>query len=72
LIASQQRYYLQRLTEQVFLVRERLSVNGESGPNDRIVHSFAFRDDALKCVADLNERQRERDAHDDHGGEKGL
>jgi len=67
LIASKQRYYLQRLTEQVFLVRERLSVNGEAGPDDRIVRSFAFREDALKCAAGLNEKQNEPDEHDGHG-----
>jgi len=64
MIASKNRYYVQRLTEQVFLVRERLSSDRGPGPDDRIVHSFAFRDDASKCTDGLNEKQRERDEHD--------
>ncbi len=33
-------YYVQGLTDQIFLVRERMSANGEQGPDDRIVKSF--------------------------------
>ncbi len=33
------RYYVQRLTEQVFLVRERMSIDGRPGPDDRLVRS---------------------------------
>ena len=40
------RYYVQSLTDQVFLVRERKSIDEEQGPNDRIVRSFAIRADA--------------------------
>jgi len=36
------RYYVQRLTEQVFLIRERTSAEEERGPDDRIVRSFVF------------------------------
>jgi len=40
------RYYVQRLTEQVFLIRECLSADGKPGSNDRIVRSFDIRHDA--------------------------
>ena len=50
------RYYVQRLTEQVFLIRERKSADGESGPDDRIVRSFVFRHDAYMYV-DTDERE---------------
>ncbi|MBA2682750.1 MAG: hypothetical protein H0U76_30705 [Ktedonobacteraceae bacterium] len=48
------RYYVQPLTDQVFLVRERKSVDGGPGPNDRIVRSFAIRADAYMHVNTLN------------------
>ncbi len=48
------RYYVQPLTEQVFLIRERKSLDGGPGPNDRIVRSFAIRADAYMHVNALN------------------
>ena len=48
------RYYVQNLTEQVFLVRECESVDGGPGPNDRIVRSFSVRADAYAYVNTLN------------------
>jgi len=57
------RYYVQRLTEQVFLIRERKTVDGESGPDDRIVRSFVFRHDAYMYVDDMNEKQKKLDEH---------
>ena len=59
------RYYVQRLTEQVFLIRERKSVDGESGPDDRIVRSFVFRHDAYRYVDSMNEKQKKLDEHHD-------
>ena len=59
------RYYVQRLTEQVFLIRERESSDGESGPDDRIVRSFVFRHDAYMYVDTMNEKQKNLD--EDHG-----
>jgi len=53
------RYYVQRLTEQVFLIRERESSDGESGPDDRIVRSFAFHHDAYRYVDEMNEKQKQ-------------
>jgi hypothetical protein len=57
------RYYVQRLTEQVFVIREKTD-DGESGPDDRIVRSFVFRHDAYMYVDSMNEKQKNLD--DDH------
>ena len=51
------RYYVQRLTEQVFLVRERISIDGRPGPDDRLVRSFDMRHDAEMYAGSVNERQ---------------
>jgi hypothetical protein len=59
------RYYVQRLTEQIFLVRERKSADGEPGPDDRIVRSFNFRHDANVYVCSVNDEQRKLD--EQHG-----
>lgn len=48
------RYYVQPLTEQVFLIRERKSADGGPGPNDRIVRSFSIRADAYMHANTLN------------------
>ena len=60
------RYYVQRLTEQVFLIRERTSAGGESGPDDRIVRSFVFRHDAYMYVDTINEKQKNLDEDHSH------
>jgi hypothetical protein len=60
------RYYVQRLTEQIFLIRERICADGKPGPDDRIVRSFDVRNDAYLYVDRVNERQRKLDEHDDH------
>jgi hypothetical protein len=52
------RYYVQRLTEQVFVVRERLSADGEPAPDDHIVRSFAFGEEAYRYAEQVNERSR--------------
>ena len=59
------RYYVQRLTEQVFLIRERKTAKGESGPDDRIVRSFVFRQDAYMFAGTVNKQQKKLDEH--HG-----
>ena len=61
-----ERYYVQRLTEQVFLIRERESADVESGPDDRIVRSFVFRHDAYVYVDNMNEKQKNLDEHHGH------
>ena len=60
------RYYVQRLTEQVFLIRERISAEGGPVPDDRIVRSFDIRHDAYLYVGSVNERQRKLDEHYGH------
>ena len=55
------RYYIQCLTEQVFLIRERISADAEPGPNDRIVRSFDVRHDAYMYASSMNEKQRKLD-----------
>ena len=60
------RYYVQRLTEQVFLIRERSSVDGEPGPDDRIVRSFVLRQDAYMYANSMNEKQKQLDEHHGH------
>ena len=57
------RYYVQRLTEQVFLIRERTSADGDPGPDDRIVKSFVFRQDAYMFVDTVNEKQKKLYEH---------
>ena len=57
------RYYVQCLTRQLFLVRERASPEGETGPNDPIVRSFDIRQDANMYAEGINEKQRKLDEH---------
>ena len=63
------RYYVQQLTEQVFLIRERKSADGESGPDDRIVRSFVFRHDAYMYADTMNEKQKKLDEHHGHSAQ---
>ncbi len=58
------RYYVQRLSEQIFLIRERMSADGKPGPDDRIVRSFDVRNDAYLYVDSVNKRQKELNEHD--------
>jgi hypothetical protein len=58
------RYYVQRLSEQIFLIRERMSADGKPGPDDRIVRSFDVRNDAYLYVDSVNKRKRELNEHD--------
>lgn len=60
------RYYVQRLTEQVFLIRERKSADEGPGPDDRIVRSFVFRHDAYMYADSVNEKQKKLDEHHGH------
>ena len=55
------RYYVQHLTERIFLVRERMSPDGGPGPDDRIVRSFDVRHDAYIFADNLNEKQKQLD-----------
>jgi hypothetical protein len=62
---KEDRYYVQRLTEQVFVIRERLCVDGKPRPDDRIVRSFDVSHDAHMYADKVNERQRKLD--EDYG-----
>ncbi len=59
------RYYVQQLTAQIFLIRERMSAGDEPGPDDRIVRSFDIRHDAYLYVSSVNDAQRKLD--EDYG-----
>jgi hypothetical protein len=60
------RYYVQRLTEQIYLVRERKSAGSELGPDDRLVRSFNFHHDAYVYVGSVNDAQRKLDEQYGH------
>ncbi len=61
MIASKNRYYVQHLTEQIFLVREYQRADGVSGADDPIVRSFLVGHDAFQYAESLNEQQRKLD-----------
>lgn len=69
---TEDRYYVQRLTEQVFLVRERTSSEGEARADDRIVRSFDVRHDANLYVESMNEQQRMLDEQYGHWAQHAL
>lgn len=52
------RYYVQRLTEQVFLIRERVSPDAESGPDDHLVRAFDIYHDADLYTRQVNDKQK--------------
>jgi hypothetical protein len=56
-VHANKRYYVQHLTEQIFVVRERLSADGEPGADDRIVRSFNILHDAYLHANTLNDTQ---------------
>ncbi len=56
------RYYVQSLTERIFLVRECLSAGGESGPDDRIVRSFDVYHDANSYAHSMNDQLAKPDS----------
>lgn len=66
------RYYVQRITEQVFLVRERTFADGGPGPNDRIMRSFDIRHDAYAYADSMNEKQKKLDEQYGHWAQPAL
>ena len=66
------RYYVQRVTEQVFLIRERMSADGGPGPNDRLVRSFDARHDAYMYADSVNDRQRKLDEQYGHWAQHAI
>ena len=71
-MTTEDRYYVQRLTEQVFLIRERMSAEGGPGADDRIVRSFDVRHDAYMYAESMNERQKELDEQYGHWAQHAL
>jgi hypothetical protein len=54
-IMKEGRYYVQALTERIFLVRECQASNGKPGADDRIVRAFDARYDAYHYANSMNE-----------------
>lgn len=65
-------YYVQRLTEEIFLIRECMAADGEPGPDDRIVRSFSVRHDAYMHADSLNNKPKEPDEHVGRWGDHTL
>jgi hypothetical protein len=66
------RYYVQHLSEQVFLIRERMSADQEPGPDDHIIRSFDIRFDAYTYADNANIMQRKLDARYGHWVQKAI
>jgi hypothetical protein len=52
---------VQHLTRGVFLIRQRMSQEGDPSPDNPIIRAFDFLDDADAYVNTLNATQRELD-----------
>lgn len=63
---KEDRYYTQRLSEQIFVIRERLSTNTGPAPDDRIVRSFIIGHDASQYTDNINAKQRKLDEQYGH------
>ena len=66
------RYYVQQLSDQVFLIRERPSADGEPGPDDHIIRSFDVRFDAHLYANNANNMQRKLDERFGHWVQKAI
>lgn len=55
-------YYVQALTESIFVVRKCLSTEGEPGPDDRIVRSFNGHHDASQYARSMNDEPSHPDS----------
>ncbi|GER90632.1 hypothetical protein KDW_47940 [Dictyobacter vulcani] len=51
-------YYVQCLSPQIFLVRERAAGDQAPSPNDRLVKSFDIRHDAYMYAESINEEHK--------------
>ncbi|GAC1433733.1 MAG: hypothetical protein NVSMB54_31830 [Ktedonobacteraceae bacterium] len=56
---TEERYYVQKITEQIFVIRDRVPTDEASA---RIIKSFDMGHDAYVYVDMLNEKQRKLDA----------
>lgn len=50
------RYYVQPLTEEMFIIRERVSMSRQKGPgpNDHVIRTFTVRHDAYRFAYQMN------------------
>jgi hypothetical protein len=71
-VAALNRYYVQPVTTQVFLIRECLSLDGKPGLDDRLVRAFDIRHDAEIYAHSGNEKQRQLDAQHGHWVQRAL
>ncbi len=69
-MTMEDRYYVQKLTEQIFLVRERTAVDGKPGSDDRIVRSFDMRHDAYMFAESVNDKQKKLDESEGHWAQR--
>lgn len=53
--AKKGRYYVQVLTDRIFLVRECQATDGKPGVNDILIRSFEVREDAYNYANSLGE-----------------
>lgn len=53
----EEHYYVQTLTERIFLVRRCLPGEGKPGPDDPIIRSFDIRHDASSYADSMNNGQ---------------
>jgi hypothetical protein len=63
---TQDRYYVQSITEQIFVIREHTSTSEGTG-QDHIIKSFDTRHDAYAHADVLNEQQRKLDTEKQEG-----
>lgn len=63
---KEDRYYIQRLSEQIFVIRERLSADEGPAADDRIVRSFTIGHDASQYADNINAKQRKLDEQYGH------
>jgi hypothetical protein len=66
------RYYVQRLTEQVFVIRECVSADGKPGRQDRLVRAFDVGHDAYLYAESVNEKQRKLDEAHGHWVQRAI
>ena len=66
------RYYIQRLTTQIFVIRECASEDGKPGPRDRFVRAFDMHHDADQYVHSVNARQRKLDEQYGHWTQQAI
>lgn len=71
-MTMEERYYVQCLTKQVFLIRERVAVDEESIAGDRIVKSFDTHHDAIVYANCVNDTQKQLDEHYGHWTQRAI